>query len=682
MNEIEAVPKSSAGAITAGVIAFFILGCTIARAQTLGSPIASTAPSSTSAVQPDLANLSIEDLMKVEVTSVSKKAETLSKAPAAIYVITGDDLRRGGFSSVPDALRMVPGLYVVQQSAHEWLVSARGFSNTFNDKMLVLIDGRLVYSPTFGGVYWDVQDPPLEDIDRIEVIRGPGGTLWGANAVNGVINIITKDAAKTQGPQVTTSAGANEGYAGRVRYGGRDGENFAYRVYGTSNYWLPTVDAAGSVNYDTWTISQGGTRFDWNISGKDALTFDAEGYSGRVRDVVPVFSPTSAPIALPTATVVKGGHILGHWKHTYSERSSTEVLGFCDWTDRVAAIDTDYRNTCNVELQQNYALSPRQALTVGGGILTTADTWPASFTISFVPASRRDTTYSGFIQYDVFLVPDKLRAIAGSKFEHNDFTGFEYQPQVRVVWTPGSSNTLWAAYSRAVRTPAEIEEGLRDREFEISETPPTFVLVEGHPGMESEILHAAELGYRYEWKPKFSVDAAIYYNSYSRLLGLSAPGAAIINPSPLYVDLPVSVYNAGGGQTHGLELSLNYAPIRRWALSTAITELRGTSVANAGFPAVAANPEHQLNVQSRLDLMRYLNFDAAYYYYDAIHGALPTVNRVDVGVSTKNMRGFTYSVWGRNLQQDRHVEAIPQTLLSGEIRRSVVFKMTWEPKRD
>lgn len=683
MNEIEAVPKSSAGAITAGVIAFFILGCTIARAQAPGSPIASTAPSSTSAsVQPDLTNLSIEDLMKVEVTSVSKKAETLSKAPAAIYVITGEDIRRGGFSSVPDALRMVPGLYVVQQSAHEWLVSARGFSDAFNNKMLVLIDGRLVYSPTFGGVYWDVQDPPLEDIDRIEVIRGPGGTLWGANAVNGVINIITKDAAKTQGPELSTSAGANEGYAGRVRYGGSAGDGFAYRVYGTSNYWLPTANAAGANDYDAWTISQGGMRLDWNASDKDTVTFDGEGYSGRVRDVTPVFSPTAAPTALPTLTVLKGGHILGRWKHTHSERSSTEVLGFCDWTDRVAVVDTEYRNTCDVELQHNYAFSARQALTMGGGIMTTSNSWPMMFTTSFLPASWKDTTYSGFVQYDLSVVPDRLRVIAGSKFEHNDYTGFEYQPQIRAVWTPSPSNTLWAAYSRAVRIPAEIEEGLRDREFEVNEAPPTFVTIEGHAGVKSEILHASELGYRYEWGQRFSVDAAIYYNSYSRLLGLSAPGTGVVNPSPLYVDLPVNIYNVGSGETHGLELSLEYSPVRRWVLSTAMTELRGNSVASVEFPVVAHNPRQQVNVQSRFDLTRYLNFDAAYYYYDAIRGVLPTVNRVDAGVSTKSIRGFTYSLWGRNLQQDRHVDAIPQTLLGGEIRRSVVFKVTWEPKRD
>jgi len=355
------------------------------------------------------------------------------------------------------------------------------------------------------------------------------------------------------------------------------------------------------------------------------------------------------------------------------------VLGFCDWTDRVAVINTDYRNTCNVELQQNYAISARQALTMGGGILTTSDTWPPSFTIGLVPASQRDTTYSSFIQYDIFLVPDKLRLIAGSKFEHNGYTGFEYQPQIRAVWSPSPSNSLWAAYSRAVRTPAEIEQGLRDIESEVSSAPTTFVVIEGHPGVQSEILHASEFGYRFEWKKRFSADAAIYYNSYDRLAGLSA-GTPVINPSPLYVDLPLNVYNAGGGQTHGLELSLKYVPVRPWTVSAGITELRGTSVANAGYPAAAANPEHQLNVQSRFDLTRYLNLDAAYYYYDAIHDALPNVNRVDVGVSTRKIRGFIYSTWVRNLQQDRHVEAIPQTLLSGEIRRSAVFKLTWEPE--
>ncbi len=633
------------------------------------------------ASQGDLTSQSLEDLMKIEVTSASKKSETLSKAPAAIFVITGDDIRRGGFSSVPDALRMVPGLYVVQQSAHVWQVSARGFSNAFNDKMLVLIDGRIVYSPTFGGVYWDVQDPPLEDIDRIEVIRGPGGTLWGANAVNGVINIITKNAETTQGPLVSTSAGVNEGYAARVRYGGSVGDNLSFRVYGTSNYWLPSVNPAGIQNYDTWNISQGGARFDWKVSPKDAITFDGEGYSGRVEDVVTIFSPVSAPAPLNVNTVVKGGHILGHWKHSSGEQSSIDVLGFCDWTDRVAVIYTDYRNICDAEVQYSRSFSARQLLTLGGGIMTTGDTFPPTFTASLVPSLNRDTTYSAFVQYDVVLVPETLRVIAGSKFEHNDYTGFEYQPQIRAVWTPNLSSAVWAAASRAVRTPARIEEGVRERVAQINPAPPplTFELITGQQSAESEILHAYELGYRYEWGQKFSADAAIYYNGYSRLAGFSAPGQMIVNPSPLYVDIPLFVDNLDRGQTHGLELSLEYVPVRRWTLLTAVTELRGTSTPSVGYPAAAHNPRQQVNAQSRLDLTRHLNFDANWYHYNAIPGELPLVNRVDVGASTNLIRGFTFSAWGRNLQQGRHVEAIPQTLLGGEIRRSVIFKVVWEP---
>jgi len=377
----------------------------------------------------DLTSMSIEDLMNIQVTSASKKAESLSAAPAAIFVITGEDIRRGGFSSVPEALRTVPGLYVVQQSSHVWLVTARGFSNEFNDKMLVLIDGRLVYSQPFGGVYWDVQDPPLEDIDRIEVIRGPAGTLWGADAENGVINIITKEAGNTQGLLVASSAGVNEGFAGRVRYGGRIGDSFSYRIYGTSNDWLPTVNAAGEANYDAWSLTQGGMRFDWNPSQKDTVTFDGQGYSGRIRDVVPIFTPSSTIATQEDASgIMKGGHVLGEWKHSFNDQSNTDLLGYCDWTDRISAAGTEYRNTCDVEFQHRYSFTPRHTLTWGGSILTTGDLWDDTFTISITPSNKRDTTYSALLQYDVILVPDKLRLVAGTKFEHNPYTGFEYQP--------------------------------------------------------------------------------------------------------------------------------------------------------------------------------------------------------------------------------------------------------------
>jgi len=628
----------------------------------------------------DLSTASLEQLMQIEVTSASKKSETLSKAPAAIYVITGEAIRRGGFSSIPDALRMVPGLYVAQTNAHVWIVSARGFANSFNDKMLVLVDGRVVFSPTFGGVYWDVQDPPLEDIDRIEVIRGPGGALWGANAVNGVINIITKDASETRGPQVVASGGINEGYASRVRYGGGAGSSFSYRLYGTGNYWLPSGGVAGGNSFDAWTISQGGVRFDWKLSAKDTLTFDGEGYSGRVRDATQVFSPVSPPSLTNIVTVVKGGHVLGRWKHEFSKQSSTEVAAYCDWTARVAVLFTDYRDTCDVEAQYNIAISPRHSVIVGGEINTTGDFWPATFTASMAPPYSRLNTFSGFVQYDVALIPDTLRIVAGTKLEHNDYTGFEYQPQIRAVWTPNSSNTVWAAVSRAVRTPQRIDEDLRLRLAQTNPDPPplTFLLIQGSHDVQSEILHAYELGYRFEWAQKFSADAAIYYNQYNRLSG-AAVGTPIINPSPPYVDLPEMVESSDRGQTHGLELALSYRPFQRWNLLASATLLRGTSTPATGFPAVEENPLQQYAVQSRLNVTRNLNFDSVWYHYDGVEGEIPGLNRVDAGLSTSPWRGFSFSVWGRNLQQDHHLEGIATNSLSGEIRRSLVFKIIWEP---
>jgi iron complex outermembrane recepter protein len=635
----------------------------------------------------DLTTQSLEQLMDIQVTSASKKSEDMSAAPAAIFVITGEDIRRGGFSSIPDALRMAPGLHVAQQSAHVWQVAARGLGGVFNHEMLVLVDGRLAYTPLFGGVWWDIQDPLLEDIDRIEVIRGPGGTLWGANAVNGVINIIMKKSEDTQGALASTSAGVDEGYAGRVRFGGRLG-NATYRIYGTSNDWLPSVNAAGIENYDTWSISQGGVRLDWNTSSKDDIMFDGQGYSGRTRDLLDVFSPSAAPAEINSDSVMKGGHVLAHWAHTFNERSATDVLGYCDWTDRNETGFIEPRSICDVEFQHNYSLTDRQSLTWGAAVMTTHATEQESFTTGFTPRSDPDTTSSVFLQYDIRLVPNKLRVIAGSKFEHNSYTGFEYQPQIRAVWTPTKSQSVWAAISRVVRTPAVAERDLRNIVAEVSTAPPTFLVLTGNPNLKAEAEHAYEAGYRYEWNQRFSLDAAAYYNDFNRLIGNGATGAPIVNPSPFYIDLPVPFANLGSGQTHGMELYLSYSPARRWTVSTGITELRGNSVpgvvAGVGDSGnvVGGDPRQQVTWQSKLDLTRHLNFDATYYYYDAIPQALPPVNRVDVGMSTKPIHEFTFSVWGRNLQADRHQEAAAFVLPAGEIRRSVVFKMTWESESE
>jgi iron complex outermembrane receptor protein len=477
---------------------------------------------------------------------------------------------------------------------------------------------------------------------------------------------------------VASTAGVNEGYATRVRYGGTAGKRFAYRIYGTGNYWLPSVNSSGTENYDTWSISQGGTKIDWNASEKDTVTFDGQGYSGRIRDTADVFTPTAPATLVNVQSVLKGGHLLGRWKHTFNDRSSTDVLGYCDWTARAITLWNEQRSTCDIEVQHNYSFTDRQALTWGGSILSTNLSSQTNFRFGISPPEHRTTTYGLFLQYDFALVPDKLHVIAGSKFDHNDFTGFEYQPQVRAVWTPRKSHAVWAAISRAVRTPTLAETGGKLRVSQVSTTPLVFLDFVFNSDSDSEVLHSYELGYRYASKQKFSFDATLYYNAYDKLLGPTTPGAPVINPAPFYIDVPLTYTNAGGGQTHGLEAYLHYKPIHRWTLSTGITELRGNSVPGLVVAASTNDPRHIVTLDSKLDLTQRLNFDAAYYYYDAIAHMLPPVNRVDIGISTKPIHGFTLSAWGRNLQAGRHQEATSFLLPAGEIRRSVAFKLIWK----
>jgi iron complex outermembrane recepter protein len=646
----------------------------------------------------DVTGMSLEELMNIEVTSASKKAETLSQAAAAIFVITADDIRRGGFTSIPEALRMVPGLYVARINADWWSVSARGFSDYLNDKMLILIDGRSLYNPQFGGIDWDQYQIPMDQIERIEVIRGPGGTLWGANAVNGVINIVTKSAAETQGFAVDTSSGAEEGYTTSIRYGGNIGRQLSYRVYGKAEYWYPGLEPSGANAFDTWNMSQGGTRIDWTASKSDTITFDGRGYDGRVHDDSPFIAGPGAPqTTLLERFDVKGGDVLARWRHVFSERSSTDVLGYCQWGDR-AHVYEEQRNTCDLEFQHDYQFTPRHSLIWGASVLTTGSYKPPYFKTTYVPAGRRDTTVSGFAQYEVDIIPDRLRVIAGSKFEHNPFTGFEIQPQIRGVWALTKTHTLWGAVSRGVRVPTEFE---RDDVFQLAQVPgsvPTYLTLFGNPDLKSETLRAYEAGYRLDLSSYLSLDAEVFYNHYENLINvdllhIGAHGAPIVNSNPLYVEIPVPYQNLGPGQTHGAEIFARVKPISQWNLSLGVTELRGNTVNFGGSlnQPVANTPLHQFNVQSRLDLTRHLAFDSALYYYDGIpsdQGAfvpsqdVPAHNRFDQGFSVHGISGLTFSVWGRDLTTDRHPENLPAlfTTQGSYVRRSVVFSLMWDGK--
>ena len=631
------------------------------------------------AQQQDLTQLSIEDLANVQVTSASKQAESLFAAPAAIFVLSGDDIRRGGFATLPDALRMVPGLYVAQTNSHLWQVSARGFSDLNNNKMLVLVDGRSVYSQELGTVYWDTLDIPLENIERVEIIRGPGGALWGANAVNGVINIVTKAAPQEQGAMVSTSDSAEEGYTTTVRYGGQIGPHVSYSVFGRASYWEPFGSPTGRTPPDTFGLPQGGARADWAASSKDAVTIEAGGYDGRLGTAVFMTD-------IPATYLLKGGDVLVHWKRTISDRTSIETLTDCAWYARFGA-PGEKRNSCDLEFQHTHQLTPRQSLISGLSLFTTGDDLtpdPAGYS----PERRRTSVFSGFAQYEVKIIPDRLRILGGTKLEHNDYTGFEYQPQGRVVWTPNRANAVWASFSRSVRVPSRNDSNLDLFAPEgVINGEPAFLSILGSPGLESEHILAYELGYRVQPTPTLSFDLALYYNQYNNLI-VQTP--SVLQVLANEVLLSSEFINGPDAQTHGAELSAKWEPVPNWRVSAGVTETRGSP------SAINATPEHLFNIQSRVNLPRKIEFDSGLYHYSGVafgidsvaltgvvpFQSVPSFNRVDVGLSWHLASQWTLSVWGRNLQSDQHVET-RDTELDNEaeyVPRSVAFKLLWRSK--
>ncbi len=621
----------------------------------------------------DLTQLNIDDLANIQVTSASKKQENLAGAPAAIYVLTGDAIREGGFTTLPEALRMVPGLYVVQTNSHSWQISTRGFSGIDNRKMLVLVDGRSVYSPAFGGVFWDLQDIPLEDIDRVEVIRGPGGTLWGANAVNGVINVVTKAADRSQGITVSTSVDNRIGYSSLIQYGGRIGNSFHYRVYGKASYWEPFDSPTGQPLPNSFGLPQGGLRADWALSQKDSLSFAVGEANGRYQGSTEIGSPIQAEL-------LKDTNLSLRWEHRISDRSSTDTFAYCDW-DSHEAFPEEKQNTCDFEFQHNFAFNSRHSLIWGGSFLTTGLS-----VVDFAPEYRRVTDESGFVQYEYVVLPERLRILTGSKFEGNPYSGIEYQPQVRVAWTPTQRHSVWGAFSRAVRDPSRSESDLGITQTIPSSSGISVIHIEGNPHLHSERVKAYELGYRFQPNAQLSLDISLYYNDYSELIVLLTSGVQVLPSQTIITQQFRNANPALGGtaQTHGFEVGSSWRVFRRWTLSPTVTEMRGSSNATSGVP------KHLFGIQSRIDLVRSLRFDCGLYHYNALPPALgppaipgvPTFNRIDLGLLWRPRSQWTMGVWGRNLQSDRHTEFVNDFFggTAGEVPRSLSLKVIWQSR--
>ncbi|NQT41038.1 MAG: TonB-dependent receptor, partial [Planctomycetes bacterium] len=423
----------------------------------------------------DLDQLAATDVvvsaLDVEVTSVSKQESTVGRSPAAIFVITQEMIRRSGVTSVPEALRMAPGLEVARISSHSWAITARGFNNDrYANKLLVLIDGRTVYTPQFSGVYWDVQDLLLEDVERIEVIRGPGGTLWGANAVNGVINILTKKAKDTQGLLVTAGGGTEDSAITGIRYGGKVGDGLNWRVYGkfferdgsfpvAGNY--PANSGMDSA-HDDWRVGRGGFRLDWELDPcrRDVITVQGDYYGGtesKIRQIT-TRDPPDYTEFLNQRIDLAGANVLTRWTHAVNKESDLALQFYYDRTFRDTGISQSEINTLDIDFQHRFPLARRHRVIWGAEYRQVHDDLvPFAFGIDFVPHERTTQVFSMFVQDEITLVDERLFLTVGSKFENNTYSDFEYQPSARVLYTPTPRQAAWAAASRAVRTPARFD---------------------------------------------------------------------------------------------------------------------------------------------------------------------------------------------------------------------------------
>jgi iron complex outermembrane receptor protein len=635
-----------------------------------------------------LAELSLEELMNVEILTFSESPQRWFDIPAAVYVITQEDIRRSGVTSIPEALRMAPGVEVSRRSANSWVVGIRGFTSltgSLSPSLLVLIDGRSVYSPLFAGVFWDVQDVLLEDVERIEVIRGPGGTLWGANAVNGVINIITKRSRATQGGLFTLGGGTEERAFGAARYGGRIGERLHYRFY-EKFFDRDAGFHSNGDDFDDWRTAQTGFRVDLDLPNRDDLTLSGDLYIGRVGQVTnltayaPPFTQT-----IHNDAAVSGGNLLLRFHHLQSERSDWAFKAYYDRTNRRTASFQDSLDTVDLDLRNLVRTSAGPELTWGVGYRLTSDEFVGVPTIAFNPPKRTDSLYGGFVQGRIPLIGARLFLTLGSKFEHNDYSGFEVQPSGRLLWKVARGQTVWTAVTRAVRTPSRLEQDAALTALsDPTTTPPTFIRIVGSPSVDAERLLAYEIGYRSHPIPRLSVEATAFYNQYFHLLSLE-PGGSINESSPdRVIDLLV-FGNEFKGHTYGVELMSDYRFREEWGVNViySFLQVRLSPSASITDPfdikssTEGTNPLHQAGLRSYLTIGRDMDLDALFRYVDTLPSqSIDAYYSLDLRVGWRPTGGIELSLVAQNLLDNHHPEFGGGAAGLTEIQRGVYGKAT------
>lgn len=636
----------------------------------------------------ELKSLTLEELSNIEVISPSKGLTELSRTAMAIFVITGEDIRRSGATSLPEVLRLAPGVEVARVEGSKWSVGIRGFGSRLSRSVLVLIDGRTVYTTFFAGTYWEVQDTLLDDIDRIEVIRGPGGTIWGPNAVNGVINIITKKASDTQGMLASAGSGNEDQGFINFRYGGGNGRNLHFRVYGKGFTRSPEYHSDGR-NFDDWREAQTGFRVDWEKSARDEITFQGDVYKveagQRVQAVT--YAPPFSRMISDTAPL-SGGNLMARWTRKLSEGNEILVQAFYDRTNRFEPNFGENRDTADVDILQRRRAGRQQFLWGLGARLSNGRATEVVSGLTFDPLHRTDYLLTGFVQDEVEAVRGKLFLTLGTKLLRTNFASAQLEPSVRLLWTPTRKQTIWTAATRAVRTPSRAE-----RDFYLSgylgTTPdglPFLARFNANRNFTSEKLNGYELGYRRLMQRNIYVDIASFYNRYDDLFSQEITGPPFLetNPAPTHVLLPAQFGNGLFGSTTGVEVAPEWRPTEAWRLRGAYSYLNMRVEKDPGGLDVGSargiegsSPRHQVVLQSGFDLPRSVQFDLIYRYVSALPGQrVPAWSTGDARLAWRVNNNFEISVAGRNLLQPHHPEFAGESGLAG-IKRSAYVRLTW-----
>lgn len=635
-----------------------------------------------------LAETPIEELMNipVEVSSAARKAQRLEDTAAAIHVITREDIRRSGLTSVPELLRLVPGLQVARIDVSTWAISSRGFNAKNSDNLLVMRDGRTLHTPTFTGVYWDAQDVFLEDIERIEVIRGPGGALWGSNAVSGIINIITRGAAETQGGVVKAVAGDTE-RQGTVRVGGRLGESGHYRVFARGLLQDAAQTPAGLPAHDRRDLRSAGFRADWALSGGHSLTVQGDAYDGVSRhggSLVTLAPPATRPTAY--GIDLNGHNLLARWKQAVSPGSEWTAQVYFDRYARRYFNLGEERDTVDLDIQHRLQPSPRHDIVWGLTYRHTRDRMRNTAIVGFLPEQRTDRIYSVFFQDEFALLPERLHLIFGSKLEHNDYSGFEPQPNLRLRWRIDERNTAWAAVSRAVHTPSRND---HDGRVVSTVSPggalPTALITEGSPAVGAERVLAIEAGYRIHPSERISADLALFRNEHRSLMTLEPAAAYTVNGVHPYRVSPLVFANLARARTQGIELSANWRPADRWQVQGALSLLDMTirrapdSLDRSIEGESGRSPRRQARLMLTHAPRAGLDCSAILYRVDPLPTlGVPAYTRLDLRIGWRPAADLEWSLAVQNLTDRGHVEFInPSGPRHSEVPRSIYLAATW-----